>query len=279
MNLQREKCEKSSYETCIQAELKEKTNLIHKLHADLDSRNLRLETQLDKLTQYSQEIAQLKKKCDDQERDLKDCHAKLNENVQGSEVHLNSLTGQLLEREDQLARSSEESARRLTVIEQLEREIGALEARHDAAVKEIGRLESRVQSHQMDFKNETKIMEIEMQKRDEKYFQLRQEKEACGGQVIALEDKLKDYELVISSLKQQNLSYQCSFKSKEDQVRSLEAQVEDLRTRFQRASDELVRLEEKNNAKLSDLSSIGEVKRELEHKVSGLGLNFVVFYF
>ena len=93
---------------------------------------------------------------------------------------------------------------------------------------------------------------------------------------MALEDKLKDYELVMSSLKQQNLSYQCSFKSKEDQVRSLEAQVEELRGRLQRSSDELARLEEKNNAKMSDLSSIGEVKRELEHKVSGGDFVFAV---
>ncbi len=169
MSLQREKSEKSSYETCIQAELKDKTALIHKLHADLDARNQRLDTQLEKLTQAAQEIAQLKNKCDDQDRALKDYQTRLADKLQGSEAHLASLTGQLVEREDQLVRVGDESARRLAAIEQMEREMAALEARHDTAVKEIGRLESRVQSQQLDFKNDSKIMEIEMQKRDERY--------------------------------------------------------------------------------------------------------------
>ena len=85
---------------------------------------------------------------------------------------------------------------------------------------------------------------------------------------MSLEDKLKDYELVISSLKQQNLSYQHSFKSKEELIHKLESQIDDFKLKFKKASDDLLRLEEKNNAKMNDYTSMTELKRELEYKVS-----------
>lgn len=47
-------------------------------------------------------------------------------------------------------------------IEQLEKELVTLQTRHDSAIKEIGCLESRLQSHHYDSKNEAEMLKVEV---------------------------------------------------------------------------------------------------------------------
>ena len=56
------------------------------------------------------------------------------------------------------------SSRRLMAIEQLEKELQSLQQRHDSAIKEIGRLESRIQTDQYDYQHENDILKSEVNK-------------------------------------------------------------------------------------------------------------------
>jgi hypothetical protein len=49
-------------------------------------------------------------------------------------------------------------------IEQLEKELQSLQQRHDSAIKEIGRLESRLQTDQYDYQHENDILKSEVEK-------------------------------------------------------------------------------------------------------------------
>jgi len=163
----------------------------------------------------------------------------------------------------------------MAAMEQLEKELMSVAGRYESAIKEIGRLESRLQSHQYDFHNDSKMLELEIQKRDDKCAQLKQERDLLHAQAAALQDKLRDFELVNGSLRQQNVSYQGSFKAKEEQVQALDRQIDEYRCKFKKASEELQRLEEKNNSKLCEFATVSDLKKELEYKVScHLGLCF-----
>ena len=50
----------------------------------------------------------------------------------------------------------------MLIIEQLENQLSIAQCRHDAAIQEIGRLESRLQTHQFDAKNENEILKTEV---------------------------------------------------------------------------------------------------------------------
>ena len=52
--------------------------------------------------------------------------------------------------------------RNLLVIEKLDKELSAIQKRHDLALQEIGRLESRLQTHQHDHKNESDVLRREV---------------------------------------------------------------------------------------------------------------------
>lgn len=122
----------------------------------------KIESQTERLTQSSVECTLLQKKCDDQDRELHEFRNKLTEKQQSTESHLSSITAQLIDREDQMTKVQDESSRRLIAIEQLEKELCTLQQRHDSAIKEVGRLESRLQAYQIDFQNDNKMLEIEV---------------------------------------------------------------------------------------------------------------------
>jgi hypothetical protein len=50
----------------------------------------------------------------------------------------------------------------LIAIEQLEKELQCLQQRHDSAIKEIGRLESKLQTGHFDFQHEAEILKSEV---------------------------------------------------------------------------------------------------------------------
>ena len=154
--------EKSSTESNIHQQLTEKINTIKQLQNELELKSSQVTSQAEKITQATSESSMLKMKCETQERELNNFRCKLNESQMNSSTHLTSITAQLVDREDQLNKCQDESSRRLIAIEQLERELMNLQTRHDSAIKEIGRLESKLQSHQLDFVNDNKMLESEV---------------------------------------------------------------------------------------------------------------------
>lgn len=74
----------------------------------MDAKNQKLDDQSDKLSQASHEASMLKKKCEEQDKELANFRYKLNENQLSSNSHLNSITSQLVDREDQLSKVQEE---------------------------------------------------------------------------------------------------------------------------------------------------------------------------
>jgi chromosome segregation ATPase len=106
-----------------------------------------------------------------------------------------------------------------------------------------------------------------MIKRDEQIYDLKMEKESLRGQITNLEDKLNEYTLLISNLKQQNVNFQCTFKSKEDQIFQLEKQLEDTQKKLKISNDEVFRLNEDIKIGSKELISLQTTKDDLEQKV------------
>lgn len=52
--------------------------------------------------------------------------------------------------------------RRQSLIEKLEKELEIVKSRHESAIQEIGRLESRIQTQQVDSKNDNEILNSEV---------------------------------------------------------------------------------------------------------------------
>jgi predicted nuclease with TOPRIM domain len=83
-----------------------------------------------------------------------------------------------------------------------------------------------------------------------------------------LEDKLREYEIIINNFKQQNLTLQCSFKNKEDTIYQLENEIDEYREKIRDSKSEINRLEEQIKAHSNEISSLKANKDELEDKVS-----------
>lgn len=64
--------------------------------------------QEDKLSQVSSEVTLFKRKCDEQEKELCKFRNQLSETQINSNSHLTSITGQLIEREDLIAKLQDE---------------------------------------------------------------------------------------------------------------------------------------------------------------------------
>ena len=82
-----------------------------------------------------------------------------------------------------------------------------------------------------------------------------------------MEEKLKDYEIVIGNLKQQNVGLQCSCKSKEEHIYQLETQLEDCKTKLNRINEDFLLLEDKYKLRADDVNNLQSIKEDLEHKV------------
>ena len=93
------------------------------------------------------------------------------------------------------------------------------------------------------------------------------DKENLKEQSLSLEEKLKDYEIVIGNLKQQNVSLQCAIKTKEDQVYIIENQLNDCKCKLKQINDDYLRLEDKYKFNIEDLNNLQHIKEEQEHKV------------
>lgn len=153
------------------------------------------------------------------------------------------------------------------MIEKLEKELEIFKSRHETAIQEIGRLESRLQTQHLDSKNDSEILNSEIQKREDQIYRIKIDKEKLKEQSTSLEDKLKDYEIVIGNLKQQSVSLQCSSKSKEENIYKLENQLEDCKTKLNQVNEDYLRLEDKYKLSLDDFNNLQNVKNDLENKV------------
>ena len=63
---------------------------------------------MDKINQVSIEASHLKQICDEQEKELFKFRNQLNENQMSSNSHLNSMSAQLIDREDQINKVQDE---------------------------------------------------------------------------------------------------------------------------------------------------------------------------
>lgn len=52
--------------------------------------------------------------------------------------------------------------RRQSLVEKLEKELEIVKSRHESAIQDIGRLESRLQTQQVDSKNDSEILNSEV---------------------------------------------------------------------------------------------------------------------
>lgn len=96
---------------------------------------------------------------------------------------------------------------------------------------------------------------------------MKQDKEKLKDQSTSLEEKLKDYEIVIGNLKQQNVGLQCSCKSKEEHIFQLETQLEDCKSKLNKINDDYLRLEDRYKLSGDDVNNLQSIKEDLEHKV------------
>jgi len=98
--------------------------------------------------------------------------------------------------------------------------------------------------------------------------------------ILDLEDKLREYEMIINNFKQQNLTLQCSFKNKEDTIYQLENEIDEYREKIRDSKSEIDRLEEQIKAHLNEIASLKTNKDELEDKVSLIAhFLFIRFFF
>ena len=104
------------------------------------------------------------------------------------------------------------------------------------------------------------------------------EKETMRQQMLNLEDKLTDYELVMSNLKQQNVGYQCAIKSKEENMIHVEKQFEDCRMKLKQSNEEIMRLDDQIKAYSNEISNLQNIKEDLENKVAMRLFFYSVFF-
>ncbi len=98
-------------------------------------------------------------------------------------------------------------------------------------------------------------------------------------QILDLEDKLREYEIIINNFKQQNLTLQCSFKNKEETIYQLENEIDEYREKLRDSKSEMTRLEEQIKAHTNEIGSLKANKNELEDKVSHFPtLQFYLFF-
>ena len=137
------------------------------------------------------DLLNYKAKFDEREKELHKFKMQIEQNEYDAKNRLSIVNSQLIDREDYLNRLQDEviydrfkaflqyeayendkmqNSRRLLLIEQLEKDNDALKRRHDAAIQEIGRLESRIQTCQYDSKNETDVLNSEVKEPNIKLF-------------------------------------------------------------------------------------------------------------
>lgn len=86
-------------------------------------------------------------------------------------------------------------------------------------------------------------------------------------QLINLEEKLKEYEMLFSSLKQQNMSLHLVINSKEEKFAQLEAHLDECKQKLKHSSEEIMKLEDRISLLTNESNSLRSEKDEFENKV------------
>jgi chromosome segregation ATPase len=146
--------------------------------------------------------------------------------------------------------------------------MGSLQRRNDSAIEEIGRLESRLQSQQMDLQNEIEMLNEEVQKREDQIYKLKLEKDQLSQQCDHLEEKLASAESSLEITKRQNSTYQLDIKSKDERLASADRQIEEQKTKLRLHKEELDRFEDQIKSNTSTIVHLTSIRDDLEHKVT-----------
>ncbi|CAF0935384.1 unnamed protein product [Brachionus calyciflorus] len=249
-----------------EAELKEKNFLIDELNTQIQEKNAKISKQLELIDQNTLDLLNYQSKCDELEIEIDKFRAHLNQTEYNSS-HLSSITAQLYSKEDHLNKLQTENNHRLKLIENLQTDLRSLNHRYECSIQEIARLEAKLQAHHLDYRNESEILNTEVHKREEQLFRLKMDKENLKEQLGKLEIKLNDYEILISNLKQQNLTNQHTLQTKEDHILQLEKQIDEHKTKITNLNDEIIRLEELNRTNMANISNLQVAREDLENKL------------
>ncbi|RNA32208.1 golgin subfamily B member 1-like isoform X2 [Brachionus plicatilis] len=255
-----------SVEFIHQSEMKEKNYLIDQLNTQIKDKNSKISHQLEIIDQNTIELLNIKSKCEEQEMELQKFRTELNRNELNSS-QLNSITAQLYTKEEHVNQLQADNCHRLKIIENLQGDLRELNHRYESSIQEIGRLESKLQTHNYDFRNENEMLKCEVQKKEELIYKLRIDKENLKDQMSKLEIKINEYEILMTNLKQQNITNQYTLKSKEDQIIQFEKEIDDLKTKITNLNDDIIRLEEQNRTHLANINNLQTVREDMENKL------------
>lgn len=250
-----------SAEFMHQSEIKDKNILIDQLNDQIKEKNSKLSHQLEIIDKNTVDLLNIKSKCEEKEIELEKFRSQLNKN------DINSIAAQLYSKEEHVNQLYEDNCQRLKIIENLQADLRDLNHKYESAIQEIGRLESKLQTHNYDFRNENEIIKSEVQKKEELIYRLRIDKENLKDQMSKLEIKINEYEILMTNLKQQNITNQYTLRSKEDQIIQFERQVDELKTKITSVNDEVIRLEEQNRTHLANINNLQTIREDMENKV------------
>ena len=260
-----------SIEVLHQSEIQDKNILIDQLNGQIQEKNSKIYHQLEIIDKNTVDLLNIKSKCEEKEIELEKFRTELNKNdINFSQI--NSITAQLCSKEEHVNQLQEDNSHRLKIIENLQADLRELNHRHESAIQEIGRLESKLQTHNYDFRNENDIIKSEVQKKEELIYRLRIDKENLKDQMSKFEIKINEYEILMTNLKQQNITNQYTLKSKEDQIIQFERQVDELKTKITNLNDEVIRLDEQNRTHLTNINNLQTIRDDMENKVNFLFL-------
>ncbi len=252
------------------AHLREKEYSLEQAKNELQKCNQKLTKQLEEIDKCSKESTQYKIKSEEQEKEIGRLRQELNRAENSTSNSLSSLNSQIKDKEEQVNKLQADMSRRLTNIEKLEGDFNALQRRYDSAIQEIGRLESKLQTTQIDSQNENDLLKDELQKREDFIYKLKLDKENFRDQFMCMESKLRECDAQFMSMKQQITTQTNLIKSKEESAYQAEKNLDDLKTKYKQLCEENDRYDMKLRESEKALNELQAIKDDIESKVGDI---------
>ena len=162
------------------------------------------------------------------------------------------------------------------MIQKLEGEVDEWEKKYESALKDICRLETKVHSHQLDYKSESEILRVEVKKRDERLYELSMEVEKLREQLCVADERISEYIRVCGNGEQQLRDVQSAQKMKDETLVYLETHLDESQQKVKELSAKVARLDEQHRITLGEAAALKKANDELQHRVRLLLLTFLL---